>query len=141
MLLNACPRFCCSAIFCKNDITAASLAAAMDLSCARISLSLLILCISCTLHASSLTIRSCSRFSMASRNLFCSSSCFSTTSFISLSKKSFHLRFLFRPLSSVSSEDVEEELELDKRSIGMLGNDTAGGGGGGKFVGLLFVGG
>lgn len=129
MLFNVSPRFCCSAIFCKKDITAASFAAAIDLSCARISLSLLILSISCALHASSLATFSCSRFSIASKNLFCKSSCFSITSFINLSKKSFHFRFLFRdPSSVVSSEDVEYELamELDNRSVEILGKDGRG---------------
>lgn len=103
----------------------------MDLSCAKISLSLLILCISCTLHASSLAILSCSRFSIASKNFFCSSSCFSITSFISLSKKSFHLRFLLRLLSNVSSEEVElEKVSVGKESGG-VGFD-----GGGKLVGF-----
>lgn len=110
----------------------------MDLSCAKISLSLLILFISCTLHASSLAILSCSRFSIASKNFFCSSSCFSITSFISLSKKSFHLRFLLRLPSNVSSEEVEEELELEKVSVGKE-DGRVGFGGGGKLVG--FVGG
>lgn len=114
--------FCCSDIFCKNAITAASLAAAMDLSCARISRSLLILAVSCILQASSRTTRSCSRFSMASKNFFCKSSCFWITSFISLSKKSFHFLFLFLlPSSTSSSDEVDEEVEM--RSAEMPWND------------------
>ena len=56
--------------------------------------------------------------------------------FISLSKKSFHLRFLLRLLSNVSSEEVEEEeVELEKVSVG---KESGGVGfdGGGKLVGF-----
>nr|XP_023878093.1 uncharacterized protein LOC111990537 [Quercus suber] len=149
------------AVAVADSITAASLAAAMDLSWANISRSLLILFISCALQASSRTIRSRSLFSMASKNLFCKSSCFSMTSFISLSKKSFHFLFFLRRSSNCSSEEVEEEsVELEIRSAEMFWKDGivgcegfvvvaaaaaigcgCGSGGGGKIVFVGFVGG
>ena len=113
---------CCSDTFCKKAITAASLAAAIDLSWTRRSCSRFILAISCALHASSLATRSRSRLSSDSINLFCISSCFSTTSFISLWKKSVHFLFLFRRLSGSSSEEVEEDddIDMDSRFTGIL---------------------
>lgn len=102
-------------------MTAASLAAAIDLSWTKSSCSLFILAISCIFQASSRTIRSCSRFSMASKNLFCSSSCLSITSFISLWKKAFHFLFLLPRLSNSSSEEVEEEVELERKLAAMAG--------------------
>ena len=111
------------------------------------SRSLLILAISCTFQASSRTIRSRSRFSIASKNFFCNSSCFSITSFISLSKKSCHFLFLLRRPSNCSSEEVDEELlEFEIRSADRFGKEDGiavcegfVAGGGGRIVG--FVGG
>lgn len=118
---------CCSAIFCKKDMTAESLAAAMERSWARISRSRLMRAISCILQASSLAIRSCSRFSMASRNLFWRSSCLWTTCFIRVSKKSFHFLFLLARPSISSSDEVDEDVEFDMRSVDdMLGNVEGG---------------
>ena len=60
------------------------------------------------------------------------------TSVISLWKKSFHLRFLLRLPSIDSSEEVEEEVELDKRSVGMVVVDEEGNS---KVVGFVGCGG
>lgn len=100
---------CWSESFCRKAMRAASLAAAIDLSCTRISCSRFNRFISCIFHASSLTTLSCSRFSTASRNRFCNSSCLSITSFINLSKKSFHFLFLFLLPINSSSDDVDED--------------------------------
>ncbi|KAB8113328.1 hypothetical protein EE612_052295, partial [Oryza sativa] len=76
----------CPVIFCMKDTTAASRDAAMARSCARISCSRARRAISCRRHASSRIIRSCSRFSMASRNRCCIASCRSITCFTNPSK-------------------------------------------------------
>ena len=102
-------------------MTAASLAAAIDRSWAKRSCSRFILAISCALQASSLATRSRSRLSNVSRNFFCISSCFWTTSIINLWKNASHFLFLFRRLSGSSSDEVEEdEVEMEVKFSGIL---------------------
>lgn len=144
--------FRCSEIFCKKEIKAASLAAAMDLSWTRVSCSLFNLASSCIFQASSLAMRSCSRFSIASMNCLWSSSCLLITSLAILSKKSFHFRFLFLLPATSSSDDTDKEdddgvadADLDEDGIGCCSTRIAGtcagtcGWGMGLLMGLLFI--
>lgn len=81
----------------------------MRVSCSRFNLAS-----SCTFQASSLAVRSRSRFPTASMNRLWSSSCLLITSLVILSKNPFHFLFLFLfllPVTATSSSDEVDEEE------------------------------